>query len=202
MITGPGFHSLKTPKRHRPLRPAVFLDRDGTLIHDKPGFYLSRPEQLRFYAGAFAALKRLQKAGFELVVVSNQSGLARGFLDLPTLEKVHLRLLKELASHGIALAGIYFCPHGPNDGCACRKPKPTLALRAARRHGLSVANSFVVGDKRADVDLAAALKIPAVHLLTGHGRHQRRSHGGELKPAHTASSLAAAASWIIRSSRR
>jgi len=199
--TAPGFHALSAPRPAARSRPAVFLDRDGTLIHDRPGFYLSRPDQVRFYRGTFQALRLLARAGFELVVVSNQSGIARGFLDEPTLRRVHKRLLGELKRGGIRLAGIYFCVHGPRDGCACRKPKPTLALRAARRHRLDVGRSYVVGDKRADVELARALGVPSVHLLTGHGRRQRAAHGHALRPTHRARNLLAAAHWIVRHAR-
>lgn len=197
-MKGPGFHSLGrapgTAEKGR--RPAVFLDRDGTLIHDRPGFYLRRPSQLRFYAGAAEALLRLRRAGYALVVLSNQSGLARGFLDEATLRRVHERLLGGLSRRGAPLEGIHFCPHHPDDRCACRKPKTLLARRALRRHRLRLKGSWVVGDKLADVELARALGLPSVHLLTGHGRQQRRAHGKGLRPTRTARDLRAAARII------
>ncbi len=179
-------------------RKVVFLDRDGTLIHDRPGFYLSKPSEVRFYRGAFEALRRLQAAGYALVVVSNQSGIARGFLTERTLGRVHARLKALLARERVSLDGIYYCPHGPDDRCRCRKPQPTLARRAARDLGLDFRGSFIVGDKRADVDLGRRVGLATVHLLTGHGRDQISKHGGELKPDATCRNLLEAARWILK----
>ena len=183
-----------------PERRVVFLDRDGTLIHDRPGFYLSHPDQIRFYRGTIEALRLLRRAGFALVVVSNQSGLARGFLDEPALKRVHARLKARLRERGARLDGIYYCPHGPDDGCRCRKPQPTLARRAARELGLALAGSFIVGDKRADVDLGRRLGLTSIHLLTGHGRDQIQRHGRGLRPDRTCRNLFEAARWILRRS--
>lgn len=186
------------PDRASSLRRVVFLDRDGTLIHDRPGFYLSHPAQIRFYRGTFEALRRLRRAGYALVIVSNQSGLARGYLDEKMLGRVHARLKAGLRRRGARLDGIYYCPHGPADGCACRKPKPTLALRASEDLGLTLTGSFIVGDKRADVDLGRALGLTTVHLLTGHGRDQMSRHGRGLQPHRTCRNILEAAKWILR----
>jgi len=182
-------------------RPAVFLDRDGTLIHDRPGFYLRRPDQVRLYLRACEALKRLRRAGFKLVIVSNQSGIGRGFLDRAMLGRIHRRLKAELRRRGASLDGIFFCPHAPTDGCRCRKPSPLLALRAARKLRLDLRGSYFVGDKKADVDMARALGIPSVHLRTGHGRDERERYGSKLGATHRAASLLSAANWIIRRER-
>ena len=179
-------------------RPAIFLDRDGTLIHDRPGFYLRKLEQLRIYPFAFEALRRLKRAGYRLVVISNQSGVGRGYLSAATLEKIHRRLRSQLRLRGAALDGIYVCPHAPNALCRCRKPSPLLARRAARELGLRWGRSCVIGDKKADVDLARALGLPCVHVATGHGRRERLRHRGALRATHYAGNLAAAANWILR----
>ncbi len=177
---------------------AVFLDRDGTLIHDRPGFYLRRPEQVRIYPFTAQALRLLRRAGFRLIIVSNQSGIGRGFLDLKTLARVHRRLLAGLRRGGAGLDGIYFCPHAPKDRCRCRKPSPLLARKAAREMRLSIPSSFVVGDKKVDADLAKALGIPCVQVATGHGKEQRRLYGRRLTAAHLSGTLLSAARWIIR----
>ncbi|MDE2291664.1 MAG: HAD family hydrolase, partial [Elusimicrobia bacterium] len=145
----------------------VFLDRDGTLNPDRPGWYLTRPSQMRVYKRAPAALRLLRRAGFKLVVVTNQSGLGRGFLTRPTLRLIHGRLERQLAAGGARLDAIAFCPHHPDERCACRKPKPLLARRAARALGVSLARAAVIGDKRADLGLARALGVPGVLVLTG-----------------------------------
>lgn len=182
--------------------PAVFLDRDGTLIHDRPGFYLRRPEQIRLYPYTAEALKRLRRAGFKLIIVSNQSGIGRGYLDHPMLRRIHRRLRLELKRRGARLDGIYFCPHAPGESCRCRKPSPLLALQAVRERGLSLKGSFVVGDKKADADLARALGIPSVHLKTGHGRDERERYGARLGATHRAPHLLSAAKWIISEAAR
>lgn len=181
-----------------PRRPAVFLDRDGTIIHDRPGFYLRRPEQVRIYPPVFEALRLLKRAGFRLVVISNQSGIGRGLLDLATLARIHRRLRAALKRRGADVDAVYFCPHLPGDGCRCRKPSPTLARRAVRELGLSLAGSAVVGDKKVDVDLARALGVPAVHVATGHGRRERERWGRRLAPAHRTRDVLGAARWILR----
>lgn len=176
----------------------VFLDRDGTLIWDRPGFYLSRPEDLRVYRSTPEALKLLKRAGYRLVVVSNQSGIGRGFLDHRTLGRIHARLLRELRRKGATLDAIYFCPHHPDDRCRCRKPLPTLARRAIRELGLTLEGAAVIGDKKADVDLARALKIPSVLVRTGHAKHQRGTFGKDLAPTHQAKDVLSAARWVVR----
>ncbi|OIO09989.1 MAG: hypothetical protein AUJ52_05510 [Elusimicrobia bacterium CG1_02_63_36] len=176
----------------------VFLDRDGTLIHDRPGHYLTRPESLRLYRDTPAALKLLRAAGFRLVVVSNQSGLGRGYLTRAVLDRIHARLKRELTARGAKLDGIYFCPHRPDEGCRCRKPNPSLAKRAARDLGLTLEGAAVVGDKKADVDLGRALGAATVLLQTGHGRDQRARYGRKIRPTHEARGLLQAARWIVK----
>lgn len=178
------------------LKPVVFLDRDGTLNCDRPGWYLTRPSQMRVYRRAAAALRLLRRAGFSIVVVSNQSGLGRGFLTLKTLGAIHAKLRRELARGGARLDGIYFCPHHPDRRCPCRKPKALLARRAARDLGLSLSRAAVVGDKRADLGLARALGVPGLLVLTGHGRHER-PRCAPLKPAAVRRDILGAARWIV-----
>lgn len=180
-----------------PKHPVIFLDRDGTLIHTRTGWYLTRPDQVRLYAGACRAMRLLRSAGYRLVIISNQSGLARGFLDRDTLAKVHGRMLRQLRLGGARLDGIYFCPHHPEDRCRCRKPSPVLARRAMRDLGLTLRGSAVVGDKKADVDLARALGIPSVLVTTGEGPSQMKRWGQRLRPTHIAPSLLSAAKHIL-----
>ncbi|MBI3297494.1 MAG: HAD family hydrolase [Elusimicrobia bacterium] len=179
------------------LRPVVFLDRDGTLNPDRPGWYLTKPSEMRVYRKAAPALRLLRAAGFRLVVVSNQSGLGRGYLTPATLGRIHARLRRQLAAGGARLDGIYFCPHRPERRCGCRKPKALLARRAARELDLSLARAAVIGDKRADLGLARALGVPGVLVLTGHGRHER-PHCAPFKPAAVRRDVLAAARWIIK----
>lgn len=177
-------------------RPVAFLDRDGTLNPDRPGWYLTRPSQMRVYRRAPAAMKLLRAAGFRLVVVTNQSGLGRGFLDEPTLGRIHAKLRRLLARGGAPLDGIYYCPHHPDVRCDCRKPKALLARRAVRDLGLTLKGSVVIGDKPADMGLARALGVPGVLVLTGHGRHSL-ARSKALKPVAIRRDVLSAASWIV-----
>ncbi|MDF1506329.1 HAD family hydrolase [Roseisolibacter sp. H3M3-2] len=138
-----------------PLRPAVFLDRDGTLIDDE--HYLSDPDRVRLRPGVARALVRLREAGLALVVVTNQSGIARGMFGEAEYEAVRARLDALLAAGGASLDASYHCPHHPDFGppCACRKPGIALYQQAASEHALDLARSAFVGDKLRDVSPAA-----------------------------------------------
>lgn len=179
-------------------RKVVFLDRDGTLLWDRPGFYLKHPSRMRLYRETPEALRLLSRAGFRLVILTNQSGLGRGFLDERTLAAIHARLRRRLAKNGVRLDGIYYCPHAPERDCPCRKPKTLLARRALRELGLSLSGAAVIGDKKADVDLARRLGIVSIHLRTGHGRDQAARYRGRLKPTHSARGVLQAARWLLR----
>lgn len=179
----------------RELRPAVFLDRDGTLVRD-PGF-LRTPDQVELLPGAAGALHRLGEAGFALVVVTNQSGVARGFLDEPALERIHERLRTLLAAEGARVDGVFYCPHHPTEGkppyrtaCECRKPAPGLLLRAAKDLGLDLERSYGMGDRDRDVEAAVAAGARGISLGFEHPF-----------AAVAASNLAAAAAWILRQGR-
>ena len=138
-----------------PLRPAVFLDRDGTLIDDE--HYLSDPERVRLRPGAARAVRRLREAGLAVVVVTNQSGIARGMFTEAQYEAVRARLDELLAAQGATLDATYHCPHHPEFGeaCACRKPGIALFQQAASEHALDLARSAFIGDKLRDVSPAA-----------------------------------------------
>lgn len=144
---------------------AVFLDRDGTLIDDIG--YISDPEDVRLVPGAADALRGLRDAGFRLVVVSNQSGLGRGLITQEQADAVHRRFVEELERAGARIDGAFYCPHAPEDGCACRKPLPGLLLDAARGLGLDLGRSFMVGNS--DVDRAAGEAAGARAILLADG---------------------------------
>jgi histidinol-phosphate phosphatase family protein len=144
---------------------AVFLDRDGTLIDDVG--YIADPEDVRLVPGAAEALRALRDAGFRLVVVSNQSGLGRGLITQEQADAVHHRFVEELGRAGAQIDAAYYCPHTPEERCACRKPLPGLLLDAARELGLDLERSFMVGNS--DVDVAAGEAAGARAILLADG---------------------------------
>lgn len=145
----------------------VLIDRDGTINEER--HYLSHPDQLALIPGVGPALKRLQDAGFGLCVITNQSGIARGYFDHTALERIHDRLRTLLAESGVVLDGIYLCPHGPDDACDCRKPLPGMVLQAAAEHGFDPHDAIVIGDKEVDVDLGLGVGARTFLVQTGHG---------------------------------
>jgi D-glycero-D-manno-heptose 1,7-bisphosphate phosphatase len=136
------------------VRPALLLDRDGTIIVDHG--YLSDPARVALVPGAADVLKAFQDAGWLLVVISNQSGIARGMFGRAELDAVHARMVEVLANEGIHLDAAYYCAHAPEDGCACRKPRPGLIEQAARELDIDLRASLMVGDKPSDVDAGVA----------------------------------------------
>lgn len=150
---------------------AVFLDRDGTLVHD-PG-YLRDPADVHLIAGVPEALTRLTEAGYRLVVVTNQSGIARGRLTHADLEAVNAEIARQLATHGVSIAAWFHCPHGPDEGCPCRKPGTALHRDAAARFDLRLDRCWWVGDRLSDVEPATALGGRGIVVRTGEGpRHE------------------------------
>lgn len=180
--------------------PAVFLDRDGT-INEDPGF-LRDPSEVCLLPGVGSALRLLQEQGFRLVVVSNQSGVARGLLTESMLEQVHTRLETLLREEGVTLTGTYYCLHHPEgvppyrQVCRCRKPNGGLIERALREHGIDVDRSYVIGDKLIDIELGRQMGMPAILVLTGQGPLQEAS--GPIQPDYVALDLTAAAQWILQ----
>lgn len=128
---------------------AIFLDRDGTLIDDVG--YLHSIADVRMLPGVIEGLTKLSKAGYKFYIITNQSGIGRGMYSEADMQKVNDFLIKEFAQAHVPIAGVYFCPHKPNDGCGCRKPGAELILKAAQEHGLTLNGSWMIGDKCSDV---------------------------------------------------
>jgi D-glycero-D-manno-heptose 1,7-bisphosphate phosphatase len=170
---------------------AVFLDRDGTVIVDC--HYLSDPAGVTFEPGAIGALRRLHNAGYGLIFVSNQSGIGRGLMTAEESDAVHQRVLDLLAAEGVPIAGSYICPHSPWDHCECRKPSPVLLRRAAVEHGIDLSQSFMVGDKKTDVDLGRATGCRTALYAV----HSNKDNEGAA-PDYQSGSWAAIADWILK----
>jgi D-glycero-D-manno-heptose 1,7-bisphosphate phosphatase len=202
---------------------AVFLDRDGT-INEEVG-YLDRLEKLRLVPGAAEAIRLINRSGMKAVVVTNQSGVARGFFTEAFVDEVHAHLREMLQKEGAFLDGFYFCPHHPTEGrgrylrnCDCRKPSPGLLLRAIEELSLEPEHSYMVGDTVKDIEAAARIGARGILVRTGYGAEAADALGvaegpeqknpcsevcppGEevvIRPVHIAGDILAAVRWLLK----
>lgn len=160
MLCTNGAYAAKSKK-------ALFLDRDGVIIEYTP--YLSHPGQVKIPKGAGEALKKWQDAGYLLLIITNQSGVGRGYFTMSDVEAVHKHIRKEYSSFGVHFQDILVCPHHPSDNCKCRKPSPYLILEAAERHLVEVCQSFFIGDAPSDIECGLQAGCNPLLLLTGRG---------------------------------
>ena len=177
-------------------RRAVFLDRDGTLIFDRG--YMHRPSDLRLRPHVSQGLRELQARGFDLVLITKQSGIGRGLFSHAELNGFHRALIARLADSEIVLRRIYVCPHHPDAGCRCRKPGTALHRRAIRQLGLSPKRSFTIGDRAHDVVAGSRVGCRSVLLRTRY-LHRELSEmiGFGVKPDFIAKDFLAAARWVV-----
>lgn len=145
------------------MEKAIFLDRDGTIIIDK--HYLKDPGEIEFLPGAIDALKELQTNNFKLYIITNQSGIGRGYFTIDEMHAVHRELEKQLEKEEITLSGIAYCPHSPDDHCDCRKPSPKLINQFIISDEIDPSQSYMIGDKKSDVDAGINAKMQGI-LLT------------------------------------
>jgi histidinol-phosphate phosphatase family protein len=153
-----------------PKSKAVFLDRDGTICEDVN--YLSRAKDLRIFPFVAEAIKLLNNNNFLVILITNQSGIARGYFDENTLCEIHEKLVSELALQGAALDQIYFCPHNTDDNCKCRKPKIGMIEQATEDFAIDLEKSWTIGDKAIDVELGFNAGTKTTLVLTGYGRKE------------------------------
>ena len=180
---------------------AVFLDRDGTLIVDKN--YLHRPEEVDIFPGAGAALKRLADAGFKLLIVTNQSGIGRGYFTLADAERVNDRLARELARAGVHFEKTYLAPEAPDQPSRGRKPSPQFLFDARDEFALDLGESFMVGDKLIDLECGwnAGVK-KSILVRTGYGAEVERESRDKISAAAVVDGLPEMAEWILGSLKR
>jgi D-glycero-D-manno-heptose 1,7-bisphosphate phosphatase len=178
------------------MKRAVFLDRDGTLIEERD--YLSRPEDVVIFPGTAEALGRLQLAGFELIIVSNQSGVGRGYFTLEDVERVNRRLLDELERDKVQFRKVYIAPEAPDQPSRGRKPSPQFLLDARDEFNLDLSQSFMIGDKLIDLQCGWNAGVnKSILVRTGYGASLERSAGNQLKQAWVVDNLSAAADHIL-----
>lgn len=182
------------------MHKAVFLDRDGTIVQDVG--YMNSPQQIEFIPGSIEAIKKLNAAGFKVVVITNQAGVAKGLVTEDMLQTIDKTLHKGILSGGAHLDGLYYCPHHPEHGfypykqvCECRKPHPGLIKRAHRDLNIDLSKSYMVGDKGTDIEAGQRAGTKTVFVLTGKGAREKQSL--QCKPEHTAKNLFDAVNWIL-----
>jgi D-glycero-D-manno-heptose 1,7-bisphosphate phosphatase len=183
------------------MRQAIFLDRDGTLIAEVN--YLSRPEQVEIFPATRAGLKRLGDAGFRLFIVSNQSGVGRGYFTLADVARVNEHLCRELARDGVHFEKIYVAPETPDAPSRARKPSPQFLFDARDEFGLGLAQSFLIGDKLSDLECGwnAGVK-KSILVRTGYGAELEQNEPDKLKRAVIMDDLDRAADWILQSNSK
>lgn len=189
---------MKKIKMNKSLRPGVFLDRDGT-INESRG-YITRVEELTLLPYSAEAIRLLNKLGLKAIVITNQSGVARGLLTEEKLREINEYMGRHLRTKEARLDGVYYCPHHPLYGnenyrkdCFCRKPNPGMVFKAAAYFLIDPKKSYVVGDKREDIELATRVGAKSILVLTGMGKETLQR---EVKPSYVAAHLLEAACWI------
>ncbi len=187
------------------LERAVFMDRDGTIIHEVS--YLRRIEDLKLLPGAASAISALNAADFRVIVVTNQSGIARGLFDIPFIEMVHAEINRRLLETGAKIDAWYYCPHHPDEGrppyrrkCSCRKPGTGLIEKACHDMRIDLSRSFMVGDSLRDIETGWRASMPSVLVLTGYGKRTLAAINSRDKKrlSYVAKDILDASRWILK----
>ena len=180
---------------------AIFLDRDGTIIKEK--HFLSNPEEVELEKTVVEALKKLKAAGFMLIMVTNQSGIARGYFKVSQFLAVQSRLLDQLKEHELDFAEFYYCPHHPTKGkgkflkkCTCRKPAPGMLYKGIRKFNIDPSKSFMIGDRQGDIDAGHNAGMKSILVKTGYG--EKAATQKTCRPDFTAETLRDAVDYILK----
>ena len=174
---------------------AILLDRDGTVIKEKPGVYLGKAAQVKLYKNTLKAFALFKKMGYKLFIVSNQSGIGRGYFTDKEVKAVNARMLK-LLKPAASVQAVYYCPHAPATPCSCRKPLPKMGLDIIAKYKVDAGKSYVIGDKKSDIDFGNTIGMKSVLVLTANGKAQRAKYKTALKTAKITADLYTAAKFI------
>ncbi len=194
MLAEPNNNPPAAELQAKPGKPAVFLDRDGTIVEDRG--YLRKESDVVFFAQTVPALRQLQER-FRLFIVTNQTGVGRGELTLDEANRVNHHVVEWLRERGVNIVAVYCCPHQRAAGCHCAKPNPFFLHQAAQAHGVSLRDSFVIGDHPHDVEFARNGGATGIYVLSGHGEKHRAELRGD---ALVTPDIGAAAAWILQHS--
>ena len=178
------------------MHKAIFMDRDGT-VSEEVG-YMYHAGLYKPFPWAGPAVRRINESGMKAILVTNQSGVGRGYFDEALVGQVHEILRAELAQSNAKLDAVYYCPHEPEAACDCRKPMPGMLLRAQRELGIDLSQSYMIGDKQVDVETGHAAGAKSILVLTGYGREEREQHKhDEIQPTYIAENLMRAVEAIL-----
>lgn len=174
----------------------IFLDRDGVL-NVEGGDYITNPKMLAMLPDSAEAVALLNRAGWKIILVTNQAGVGRGYMSVTGLEAVHFRLKLELEKAGAHLDAIYYCPHTPEDECGCRKPEPGMLLQAAREHDLNLSQCWLAGDSSRDMEAGNSVGCKTILVLSGHTKIYLPSKVSFPPPVCIAANLYNAVEWML-----
>ena len=180
-------------------RPSIFFDRDGTLIEDV--HYLSSVNDIRFFQDTVSTLRIIQDLGFQIFIVTNQSGIAKGYISKSHVYSIHDYILKYLRSFDVDVDAIVFCPHEDVDGCMCRKPGIGMLKQLQRSYAIDLHRSIFIGDKYSDLEFGVHAKIDTILMMTGYGKETLlhiRNKRNKIYPTHVAYSLKSATDIIFK----
>ena len=174
---------------------AILMDRDGTVIREKPGVYLADPKRVKLYKNTLKAFRLFKKMNYKLFIVSNQSGIGRGYFTDKETRAVNARMLG-LLKPAATVQAVYYCPHAPNQPCACRKPAPKMGRDIIKKYKVDAAKSFMIGDKKSDIDFGRALGMKSILVLTANGRRQKTKYKETLLAGKITADIYGAAKYI------
>jgi len=175
----------------------IFLDRDGVINEDKIGGYIEKWSDYHFIPGVLESMKRLRDDGFKIIIISNQAGIGDGVYKVEALNEITEKMTSVMHKAGIDIAGTYYCLHGQDEGCSCRKPEPGLFKQAARDFDFVPEITYFVGDKVTDMQAGKSFGLKLLFVLTGHGKHDQNGLTENVKPETISPSLVEATDYLI-----
>jgi D-glycero-D-manno-heptose 1,7-bisphosphate phosphatase len=175
---------------------AVFVDRDGT-INANIG-YINDPKNLKIYPSVAKGIKILKENGFKIIVITNQSGITRGFFSEGILEKIHQKMRNELSKKGASIDAIYYCPHHPDDGCNCRKPNIGLFKKAIKELNIDVKHSFIIGDRMLDVEAGYKIGCKTILVPENKEKVEKEMRESNIEPDYICDDFYSGVKWILR----
>jgi D,D-heptose 1,7-bisphosphate phosphatase len=182
------------------MNKVIFLDRDGVINKDPEHGYVKSPEEFEFIPGSLSAIKKLDAYGYEIIVISNQAGIAKGLYTEKDLEAVNKKMLSEIEEVGAKISNTYYCIHQEEDNCDCRKPKTGLFRQATEGKNINLENTFFIGDKRTDIEAGKKAGCKTILVLSGKSKKGDQANWN-FKPDYIKKDLKEAVKWIIESNK-